>query len=131
MPDTLLPRLETEEARQGVTEAILSLLDNWGLHEEKQAALLGLPSLTDVRESGILPSDPVVLERAGYLLAIGRSLKKLVADRTVADWWISSQCDDFGGFSPLIIMLGGLDGMKRVRDYLESELQEKKDPGDK
>lgn len=130
MVDTLLPKLETPEARRAVTEAVLALLSRWGLPEAKQAELLGVRDFSAVAKSRLLPDDASVLERAGHLLAIGRALRKLCAEKPAADWWVTSPCDTFGGFSPLIIMLGGLNGIKRVRVLLESKMAEGNEVGD-
>lgn len=119
MTETLLPQLETPEARRAVAEAVLALLQRWGLHEAKQAELLGVRDIAMVVEGGLPPGDDLMLERAGHLLAIGRILTRLYADEVAADWWVTSPCDAFGGFAPITLMVQGLDGIKRVRAYLE------------
>ena len=124
MPDTLLPQLETPEAQKAVIDAVTALLSRWGLHEAKQAELLGLSDISAAREGTILTGDPEILERVGNLLAIGRALRKLFPDDLAADWWVTSPNEEYGGFSPLVIMLGGLDGIQRVRAFLESRIEQ-------
>ena len=131
MVNTFLPQLETPEARRAVTEAVLALLSRWALPEAKQAELLGVRDFSAVAKSMLLPDDASVLERAGHLLAIGRGLRRLCAEEPAADWWVTSRCDALGGFSPLVVMLGGLDGIKRVRVLLESKMEEGDGVGDR
>ena len=119
MTETLLPKMDTPEARQAAIEAVLTLLRRWGLHEAKQAELLGLRDITTVAQSGLSPDDDIVLERAGHLLAIGRLLKRLYADETAADWWITSPYDGLDGVAPVTLMLKGVEGIKRIRTFLE------------
>lgn len=123
MSSTHPSELETQEARQALTDSVLALLARWHIAEAKQAELLGLEDLDEVRRTGLLPTDAVVIERAGELLAIGRALDKLLEDEA-ADWWVSSPQETFGGFSPVLIMLGGLSGIKRIRKFVEAALGE-------
>jgi hypothetical protein len=123
MTTTHLPELETEEARQAVTVSVLAMLARWHIPEVKRVELLGLEDLEEVTRTGILPDDKVVMERAGDLLAIGRAVDKLLEDEA-ADWWVTSPQETFGGFSPLLIMLGGLSGIKRIRKFVEAALGE-------
>jgi hypothetical protein len=123
MTTTQLPELETEEARQAVTESVLALLVRWHIPEVKRIELLGIEDLEEVTRTGILPDDKVVMERARDMLAIGRALDKLLEDEG-ADWWVTSPQETFGGFSPLLIMLGGLSGIRRIRKFVEAALGE-------
>lgn len=119
MTETLLPQMNTPEARQAAIEAVLTLLRRWGLHEAKQAELLGLRDIAAVAESGLPPDEDIVLERAGHLLAIGRLLKQLYTDEAAADWWVTSPYDGLDGVAPVTLMLKGVEGIKRVRTFLE------------
>ena len=123
MIDTLLTQLQTPEARRAVAEAVLSLLNRWVLHETRQAELLGVADMSGITRTGLLPNDTAVLERAGHLLAIARALKRLHADEVAADWWVRSPSEAFGGFAPLTVMLGGVEGIERVRAFLEAQLE--------
>lgn len=123
MTGSLLAQLQTPEARRAVGEAVRSLLERWALHETRQAELLGVADMSDITRTGLLPNEAAVLERAGHLLAIDRALKRLHADQSVADWWVRSPCEAFGGFSPLTVMLSGVEGIERVRTYLEAQLK--------
>ena len=123
MTGSLLAQLQTPEARRAVGEAVISLLNRWALDETRQAELLGVADMSDITRTGLLPNEAAVLERAGHLLAIDRALTRLHADQSVADWWVRSPCLAFGGFSPLTVMLGGVEGIERVRTYLEAELK--------
>lgn len=123
MSDSLLGQLQTPEARRAVAEAVLVLLQRWALHDTKRAELLGVADMREIVVSGMLPEQPEVLERAGHLLAIGRALARLHADAATELWWLGSACQAFGGLAPLTLMLGGVQGIRRVRAFLESQLQ--------
>ena len=123
MTGSLLAQLQTPEARRAVGEVVLSLFERWALQETRQAELLGVADMSDIRHTGLLPDETAVLERAGQLLAIDRALKRLYADQGLADWWVLSPCEAFAGFSPLTVMLGGMEGIERVRTFLEAQLK--------
>jgi hypothetical protein len=77
MTRTLLPELHSLDTRQALTESVLAVLDDWGIHPAKQAELLGVRDISPLREGQPLPDDPDVLERVGQLLGIERALKRL------------------------------------------------------
>lgn len=124
MRETLIPELEDPEALQAVTEAVLALLDRWGVESVNQAALLGLPDISALRRGSPLAKEPSVLERAGHLLAIDRALQTLHPyTPTSRDRWISLPQAGFDSRSALALMLEeGVEGIKTVRHFLESEI---------
>ncbi len=115
---TQLPGLHSTEARQAAAGAVFAVLNAWGIHPVKQAELLGLPSIAPGQP---LPDDPGVLERAGHLLGIERALKRLEPDDPASRHaWLMIPDQELGGRTPLLVMLEGLEGIKRVRERLES-----------
>jgi hypothetical protein len=121
MTRTLLPELHSPATRQALAEAILSVLDGWGIHPAKQAELLGMTDVASLKQGQALPDDPGVLERAGHLLAIERALKQLYPDDPASRHAsLMLPLAELGGQPPLLVMLGGVDGIKQVRALLES-----------
>ncbi|WP_303905909.1 antitoxin Xre/MbcA/ParS toxin-binding domain-containing protein [Thiohalomonas denitrificans] len=121
MARTFLPELQSEESRRAVAEASVALLDRWGLDEGQEKLLLGIDAIRPYREGEPLPDNLDVLARAGQLLAIDRALKKRYADDPMMrDNWVKFPNPALGDFTPLLVMLGGPDGLVRVRDVAES-----------
>ncbi len=122
MTETLLPQLETPEARRAAVEAVLALFARWRLHEVNQAELLGVAAINKLKSTGIAALDASVLKRAGNLLAIGRALKKNYSYQPVArDQWIMKPQKQLKGETPLAIMLlKGDEGIRIIRELAES-----------
>jgi hypothetical protein len=122
MTETLLPQLETPDARRAAVEAVLVLFTNWRLHEVNQAELLGVAAINKFKNTGIADIDAGVLKRVGNLLAIGRALKKHYPYQPVArDQWIMTPQIQLNGETPLAIMLTKADeGIRIVRELAES-----------
>lgn len=122
MPETLVPGLTSAEARAALAAALLAAFDRWGVPPDKQATLLGLRDVAALRGGEPLPEDANVLARAGHLLAIDRALKRHYGDRAVVrDAWLLFPYPELGGQSALALMLAGLDGIKRVRELIETQ----------
>jgi hypothetical protein len=123
MTRTLLPEIQSPEARQALAEAVLAVLDGWGVHPVKQAELLGLSDLAPLSLGQPLPADPGVLERAGHLLGIERGLKRRYPDDPASRHaWLMLPVAELGGQPPLRVMLDGVEGIRRVRSLLDSSL---------
>jgi hypothetical protein len=121
MHDTFLPELHTPEARKAVAELLLAVFQRWALHEVKQAELLGMDDIAALQRGEPLPELYDTLERAGLILAIDRSLGRLYAgDRVLRDGWVTFPNSALGGLTPLTVMLGGLDGIRRIRHLLQT-----------
>ena len=122
-PETFVAGLKSEESRKVLAETLLAAFDRWGLTQQKQAALLGLPDMSTLMRGEPLPENPDVLERTGHLLAIDRALVRLYRDDVKArDAWLMFSYSELGGQSLLALMLAGLDGIKEVRKFIESQL---------
>lgn len=123
MAETLVPEMRSEEAREALATAVTATLDRWGLPLSKQADLLGLPDIAPLRDGKPLADEFDVLARAGHLLAIERALERIHgAKGGQRDAWLMYSYSELGGQSPLALMLTGLDGIKRVREFVEAEL---------
>lgn len=123
MHETLIPQITDPDARKAIFEALMALFDRWHLHTLNQVQLLGLVDGSNFLVDRELPDDPAVLERVGHLLAIDRALLKLHPySETFRDHWIDRPEPAFDGISPLEIMLtNGSDGIKKVRELVESQ----------
>lgn len=120
MTRTLLPELHSPATRQALAEAALTVLDAWGIHPAKQAELLGLADIAPLRQGQPLPDDPCVLERAGHLLGIERALKQLYPDDPASRHAsLMLPAAGLNGHPPLLVLLSGMEGIKRVRALIE------------
>ena len=122
MPETRLHELQDPEARQAVIEAVFDLFKRWELHPVNQAELLGISDMTDLKQGGAARDDPLAFECMGHLLAIDRALlKRFPYQTTSRDRWVWQERAQLQGETPMAFMLQqGLDGIKRIRQLLES-----------
>jgi hypothetical protein len=122
VPETLVPKLRSEEARAALAAALCATFDRWGLPPDKQAALLGVPDIAALRRGEPLPENDDVLARAGHLLGIDRALARHYGERAILrDSWLLFPYPELGDQSALALMLTGIDGIKRVRKLIEAE----------
>ena len=124
MTETLLPQLKSIEGRKALAEVLIDIFKQWDLHELNQAELLGLKSMTRLKQGEPLPDNEAILERAGHLLAIERALTKLYASQeNKRKNWITLANVKFDNATPLkIILEEGIDGIKKIREFVESLL---------
>ena len=102
--------------------ALLSVFNNWNLEARDQIALLGLPEDTKPRilnrfRAGMeVPANPQFLQRAHYILSISNAIDSLFPhNATAANYWITTQSENFANKSPLDIMLiHGVEGMEYI-----------------
>lgn len=119
MTRTLLPEIHTPETLAALADAVLAVLDDWGVAPARQVELLGLPAPQIPGQP--LPDDPGVLERAGHLLGIERALKRRYPDDPAARHaWLMLPESGLGAQAPLRVMLDGVEGIRRVRSLLET-----------
>ena len=121
MQKTWLPEVKDTETRRALTVAVLALFASWQLHEVNQAELLGMRDISGLRTGEPLPADAEVLERAGHLLAIGRSLRKAYPNQlSKRTHWISSPHEKLFGATPLQYMLAGdVETIRQIRAVAE------------
>ncbi|WP_455208028.1 hypothetical protein [Kaarinaea lacus] len=126
MTETLLPQLQDPEARQAVVEAVLALFDRWHLHEVNQARLLGVASVSDLKQNKLPADTSGVLRNIGHLLAIDRALSKYFPyEPTARDQWVFVPQKKLADETPLTVMLEqGEEGIRKVRELLEIQLEQ-------
>jgi Antitoxin Xre/MbcA/ParS C-terminal toxin-binding domain/Antitoxin Xre-like helix-turn-helix domain len=132
MPQTALANPAQDEHsteyRASLAKMIMNLFDHWGLKTEDQAALLGLStkgrtSLGRYRRGQPLADNQDLLDRAGHLLGIHKSLRLIFPhDKELAYRWITQPNQRFDNRSPLdIIKERRFEGLLAVRRYLDFE----------
>jgi len=120
MVESLIPQLDSTEAREAVAQAVIALFARWQLHEVNQAQLLGLSSGFNLK-SKITEGDTNTMERVGCLLAIDRALKKhFPSQPATRDRWIFTGNSQLNGVTPLSVMLDkGLPGIVLVKELAQ------------
>lgn len=102
------------------------ICERWELTEEEQLGLLNMKnsSLLDrfKRRKAVPPED--VFRRIGYLLNIYRTLHVILDDGYAADTWIRrrNSAPMFKGKPAIKLMTSDVSGVKKVRDYVLSQL---------
>src|SRR4029450_10749898 len=85
--------LRTREARERLARMVMQLFEHWGVSTSEQAALLGLSpdnrsTLPPYPKGDPPPASPDLLDPAGHLLGIHKSLRILFPqDRDLAYRW--------------------------------------------
>ncbi|MDZ4297362.1 MAG: MbcA/ParS/Xre antitoxin family protein [Moraxellaceae bacterium] len=118
--------LQSVASRRTHASALMRLFDHWQLSKNEQLALLGLTKgsherLIGLRSGQPLPNNLDMLDRAGHLFSIHKSLRILFPhDREIVYCWIKYPNNTFDGQTPLEVMLKErFVGILRVRMYLE------------
>lgn len=121
-----LPALQSAEARRTLAAAVMRLFEHWALPAEDQLVLLGLnpdsrTTLNRYRQGGALAASRDLLDRAGHLLGIHKSLRLLFPrNRELAYAWMRSRNRAFDGRTPVeVVAEYGLPGLLLVRTYLD------------
>lgn len=116
---------DSERTRLG--EIVTGALDSWGIKDEHQITLLGLPEKTKQRQltryrqgQQPLPQEEELLERAKHIVGIQHSLELMFPlNKSMPHFWLRNRNRMLKGV-PLIIMLEtGLIGMGRVWSNLD------------
>ena len=115
-----------EQGRAVLAKMLMRAFSLWKVPSEGQLALLGLApenraALTRYRKGGPLANSRNLLERAGHLLAIHKSLRLLFPhDRDLAYAWMTTRNRAFGYRTPVeAISEWGFMGLFMVRAYLD------------
>jgi hypothetical protein len=115
------------EARIVLAGAISRLLERWSLSTADRLALLGLSESNRIALQRYASGAPLaasrdLLDRAGHLLGIHKSLKLLFPrNEEIERGWMSSPNLKFGGESPVgIVRCFGLPGLVMVRGTLDA-----------
>ena len=113
------------EARSRLAMMVTKLLEHWRLTAAEQSALLGLSTasrstLARYREGEPLADSRDLLDRAGHLLGIHKSLRILFPyDRELAYGWMT-QFNRRLGMRPVdLIVERGFEGLLALRRYLD------------
>jgi hypothetical protein len=122
--ETLGPELPNASRR-----AFTGLIKAWGLTEQEQIKLLGLPRSSELRrwKSGLSSTaiNNDLLERVSVLLGIFAALNTLLPDPERADAWLRAPnaAPLFGGRRALDRMTSGaMSDLYLVRQYLDGQL---------
>ncbi|OHB57959.1 MAG: hypothetical protein A2Y07_08615 [Planctomycetes bacterium GWF2_50_10] len=118
--------IHSRECRTALTEMMMRLFDLWQINYTDQAALLNrsLGSIRRYRSGRCIGDDEEMYDRVATLLGIHKNLRILYPyNRDLVYSWVSFQNQAFGDKSPIEIMKEGFDGLKRVRGYLDYQLQ--------
>ncbi len=102
-----------QQALSDITQAVMGLMDNWGLKTDEMQEMLGMPANVRARSfhkfregHAALPDDPHVLRRANYLLRISESLRtSFPRNPEMGGRWIRQPHRRFGRRSPLSLIL--------------------------
>jgi len=101
-------------------EAVSGLAECWRLTLEQESALLGMPEAT-LSEWFANPQRARVpreqQQRIILLCEIYSDLHSFYSDVPSADEWPHRANQDFGGRTPLVRMLDGIDGIREVAAY--------------
>lgn len=117
-----------QQALGEITQAVMNLVDSWELDSSEIQAILSLPTNVRARAlnkfrdgTDVLPEDPVVLRRAGYLLRIADALRTTYPlNPRMSNRWVRQGHRRFGRRTPLsMIMREGESGMIAVLSELD------------
>ncbi len=120
------PDLTSDATRVGLARLITKLFDLWDLSTSDRLELLGQSvnsraNLTKYRKGSPLPNLRDLLDRAGWLLSIHKSLRLLYPHQeTLPYTWINRRNKAFDNMTPLqVIRYEGIIGMAKVSRYLD------------
>jgi len=116
------------EKRIALAKMITRLFSHWGVTAEDQLTLLGYSARSVHIISRYQNGTPLayrkgLLERVAHLLAIHECLRIIFPHNTdLAYRWITSENSNelFLGEKPLTVMKTGLQGLRKVRQYLQA-----------
>lgn len=121
MGGSLLSGMHLPEARKALAEVVVEVLSAWKLSPEEQAELLGVPDVAPYHGGEPLPDDPVVLKRAGELLAVERALRDFFAEQPdMRAQWMRLPNPLLSDRSPISLIRREADGALEVRKILEA-----------
>lgn len=104
-------------------ETFFAIAAKWHLSTDEQIALLGSPGRSTFfkwkKDGGTLPADK--LERLSHLLGIWKSLRILFTQDERGEAWVRAENRYFDGASALEVMLASMEGIVRVRRYLDAQ----------
>lgn len=116
-----------KEEQLSLTQAIMSILDSWGLSAEAQMTLLDLPqgtptrALRKYREHTPFPNDVAVMQRLEQIIGIADALRTSYPHNpAMGTLWLQQSNARFQNRAPLAVMVDdGMEGLLAVRMHLD------------
>ena len=110
-----------------LTQAVMAILDDWGLSAEAQMLLLGLPKgtpsriLRKFREHTAFPDDQAVMQRLEQIVGIADALRTSYPHNpAMGKVWLQQRNHRFQDRAPLSVMVNdGLEGLLAIRMHLD------------
>lgn len=125
----------SEDDLLALGQAVLSLLDDWGLQDEQEAVMLGLSAsnsagLQAIRDGRPLPYDEDVLERANRFLHLSLILSALYQGESGSlKGWMLKDNAELGGHKPFdFIREYGVTGLAWLEDHLQQQATRQDEP---
>ena len=117
----------TQEEQVALTQAIMAILDGWGLSAAAQMAILNLPqgtptrALRKYREHMPFPDDAGVMQHLEQIIGIADALRTSYPHNpAMGTVWLQQRNSRFDNRAPLSIMVeGGLQGLVEVHMHLD------------
>lgn len=117
----------TPEQKIEFTHRVIDMLDDWGLDDNQQIQLLGLPQETRARQirkyrnDTPLPDDEKLMERVEHLFGITDALQTSYPTNAAGgSMWMNRRNDRFKDRTPLNAMLeDGLNAIVAIRIHLD------------
>lgn len=120
---------KSADSRARLAQLIMRLFEHWQLSDEDQAALLGLSTksqmaLENYRHGKPLANNMDLIDRAGHLLSIHKSLRLLYPhNMNIVYTWIKRPNKEFDNKSPLdVIKEKHFEGLRTISSYLTAAL---------
>lgn len=115
------------EDQLALTQAVMAILDDWGLSAEAQMLLLSLPkgtptrALRKYREHSAFPDDVAVMQKLEQIIGIADALRTSYPHNpAMGTMWLQQRNNRFQDRAPLSVMVDdGLEGLLAVRMHLD------------
>lgn len=111
-----------------IRNMLSQLFSHWKLTDDEIMAIVGLPPndfalLCQRQNDGQVEMSPELMERAGHLLGIHKSLRQLFPqNRDLAYAWMNTRNRAFEGRTPIaVVKENGKAGLLEVRAYLSGK----------
>ena len=118
---------KSKHSRERLAAMVMKLLELWQLPTDAQSAVLGLSTdsrttLSRYRKGAPLADNRDLLDRAGHLLGIHKSLRIIFPhDRDLAYRWMTQPNRRFGARPVDVVVEYGFEGLLAIRRYLDFE----------
>jgi len=116
-----------QEKRVVITQAVMSLLEDWKVRATDQIRLLALPAqlkagqLRQYHQGTPFPDSELLDVRVEHLTGIADALRTTYPRNTqMATFWLNQKNTRFNNRSPIAVMIeDGLDGVQTIRAHLD------------